>query len=80
MKKDQNVQTKIFRVTTVHGNHFSITIMPLDNKYPTDRTIVKDLQIKEIHEISHKIYIVDQTVKTINIETIKLEQKQLPTL
>ena len=48
--------------------------MPLDNNHPSDITIVDDLQIKKIQEISHKIDIVDQTVKAINIETIIHDQ------
>ena len=50
--------------------------MSLDNNHPTNITIVEDLQIKEIHVISHKIDIVDQTVKTINIEIIIQDQAQ----
>ena len=50
--------------------------MPLDNNEPTDITIVEDLQIKEKHENSHKIDIVDQTVKTIDIEIIIQDQIQ----
>ena len=38
---------------------------------------MKDLQTKKSYEISHKIEIVDQTVKTINIEIIILDQIQI---
>ena len=51
--------------------------MPLYNNHPTDITIVEELQIKEIHEITHKIDIVDQTIKTINIEAIIQDQTQI---
>ena len=68
MKKDQNSQTKSITVTIFQENHFLITITPLDNNHRTDITFVEDLQIKEIHKISDKIDIVDQTVKTISIK------------
>ena len=51
--------------------------MPLDNNHPTVITIVEDLQIKEIRNISHKIDRVDQTVKIINIEIIFEDQTQI---
>ena len=51
--------------------------MPLDNNHPPDITIMEDLQTKEIHKISHKIDIVDQTVKTIDIEIIIQDQTQI---
>ena len=51
--------------------------MPLDNNHPTVITIVENLQLKEIHETSHKLDIVDQTVKTINIEIISEDQTQI---
>ena len=51
--------------------------MPLDNNYATDITIVEDLQIKKIHKISHKTDIIDQTVKTIDIELIIQDQIQV---
>ena len=54
-----------------------ITIMPLDNNQPKDITIVEDLQIKKIHKNSHKIDIVDQTVKTIDIEITIQDQIQI---
>ena len=50
--------------------------MSLDNNHPLDINIVEDLQIEEFHEISHKIDIFDQTVKTINIEIIIQDQTQ----
>ena len=59
-KKDQNLPKK-----NIHRsrNHFLITKVSLENNHPKDITIVEDLQTKKIHEIFHKIDIVDQTVK-----------------
>ena len=51
--------------------------MSLDNNHHTDITIVEDLRIKEIHEISHRIDIVNQTVKTIHIKIIFPDQIQI---
>ena len=48
--------------------------MSLDNNHPKGMTIVEDLQIKEIHEISQKIDIVDQTVdQTLFLELWGIE-------
>ena len=63
-------------VTIVQENHFLITIIPLDKNHPTEKTIAEDLQMKEFHEISHKLDIVDQTVRTINIERTIQDQTQ----
>ena len=67
MKKDQNLPNK-----NIHSNKSSgkplLTIIPLENNHFTKITIAQDLHIEEIHKISHKIDIVDQTLKTINIE------------
>ena len=49
----------------------------LENNHSTDLTIVEDRQIKEIHEISHKIDIVDQTFKITSIEITFQDQTQL---
>ena len=55
---------------------------PLPDNYNTSRqqspyrTIAEDLQIEEIFEISHKIDIVGQTVKTINNEVNIQDQTQ----
>ena len=51
--------------------------MSLDNNHPTDITIVEDLQIKEIHEFSHTIEIVDQIVRTMDIKIIFQDQFQI---
>ena len=76
MKKDQTLPNKKFTVTTLQANHFLTIIMSLDSNHPTDITNVEDLRIKEFHEISHGIDIVDQTVKTIDIEIIIQDQIQ----
>ena len=57
-------------------NQFLVSIIPLDNNQPTDITIAKDLQIKETHEISLRIDIDDQTLRTINIESTIRDQTQ----
>ena len=51
--------------------------MSVDNNHPTDKTILEDLQIKEFHETSHKIDMVDQTVKIVKIEIIIQHQTQV---
>ena len=74
-KKTKINQTKTFTVIIVQENHSLITIIPLDNNYQKI-TIAEVLQIKETHDISHKIDIVDQTVKTINIEIVIQDETQ----
>ena len=66
---------KTFTVTKFQENRSLITIIPLDNHHFNEITIAEDLQ-KKIHEISHKIDLVDQTVKTINIEITIQDQTQ----
>ena len=66
----------LMTVTKVPEIHSPITIKPLDNNHSTDITLAEDLQIKEIHEISQKRDVVDQTVRTINIETTIQDQTQ----
>ena len=63
MKKANIYQTKTFTATKVQENHFLIIIIPLNKNHPTDITIREDLQIEEFHKFSHKIDMVDQTVK-----------------
>ena len=63
MKKDQNFQTKTFIVTTALVNHFQIIQITQETNHPIILVIEVDHQNKEIHEISHKIDIVDQIVK-----------------
>ena len=50
--------------------------MSLDNNLLTKITTAEDIEIEKIHEISHKRHIVDQTVKTINIERFIQDQTQ----
>ena len=78
-KRDTWKKTKIYHAKTfitiiVQENHFQITIIPLDDNQFTEITTTEDLQINEIHEISHKTDIVDQTVKTINTELVIQDQ------
>ena len=56
------------------GNYSLITIIPLENSHLTEITTAENLQIEEIHKVSHKVDIVDQTVKTINVEIIIQDQ------
>ena len=76
MKKDENLANKNIHITKNWENHFLIIILPPENKHPADNTIAEDVQLKEIHEVSHKIDIVDQTVRTIIIETTFQDQTQ----
>ena len=72
MKETRNYQTKTFTLLIVHENHSQITIITVNINHLSGITTAEDLQIEEIHKISHKIDIVDQTVKTTKIEiTIK---------
>ena len=73
----KSTKQKLFTVTTFQANHYLTIIMPLDNNLPTDITIVENLQIKETHEISHRIDTVDETVKTIDIKIIIQDQIQI---
>ena len=73
-KKTKIYQTKTFTATIVQENHSLITIIPLDNNHLTEITIAEDLQIKEFQKNSHKIDIVDQTVKLISLEIIIQDQ------
>ena len=78
MKKDQNLPNK-----NVHSNNSSGK--PLPDKYNNSRHglpyrsifIDVNLQIKEIHEISHRIDKVDLTVKMTSIETTTQDQIQI---
>ena len=85
-KRSKSTQQKLSIVKKIHEskkssrskkNHFQITLITLDNNHLTDLTIEGDLHIKEIHKISHKIDIVDQTIEAINIEITT--QDQIPT-
>ena len=67
-KKTKIYQAKTFTIIIAQENHFQITIIPPDNNHLTEISTAEDLRIKENHKLSHKKDIVDQTVKTINIE------------
>ena len=75
--KQKLQHSQLFTVTTFQANHYLTIIMPLDNNLPTDITFVENLQIKETHEISHRIDTVDETVKTIDIKIIIQDQIQI---
>ena len=57
-------------------NHFQINQIIQETNHPITLVIELDLQNKEIHEISHKIDIVDQIVKIISVETTIHDQIQ----
>ena len=80
IKKTKVYETKTFTERIVQEKHFLTHLMSLENNHPTDMTIVEDLQIKEVHVVSHKVDIVDQTVKTTNIEIIIQDQTQTETI
>ena len=62
-------QPKIYIVITALVNHSHIIQTIQETNHLIILVIEADHQNKEIHEISHKIDIVDQIVKIINIET-----------
>ena len=55
-------------VKIIQENHFHLTQITLQNNHLIIRIIEDDPQTKEIHEISYKTDIVDQTVEIISIE------------
>ena len=59
---------KKYRKITALENHFQATRTTRETNHHITQIIEVDLQNKEIHEISHKIDIVDQIVKLTNIE------------
>ena len=69
-------QTKIYIVTAALVNHFQIIQIIQETNHLILLVLQVDLQNKEIHEISHKIDIVDQIVKLISIETTIHDQIQ----
>ena len=69
MKQDQNLPSKNDIVTTALENHFQILQIIQETNHLIDLVIEVDHQNKEIHEVSHKIDIVDQIVKIFSIET-----------
>ena len=68
IKKTKFYRTKTYIVTTALVNHFQIIQNTQETNHPIILVIEVDQQNKEIHEISHKIDIVDQIVKTISME------------
>ena len=75
-KKTRINQLKTFKVIIIQENHSQITRIPLENNHLTEISTAGDLQIEETHKFPVKIDIVDQTVKTNNIETIIQDQTQ----
>ena len=75
-KKTKLYQTKIYIVKTALENHFQIIQIIQETNHFITLVIEVDRQNKEIHEISHKIDIVDQIVKIISIETTTHDQIQ----
>ena len=76
MKKIKIYPTKIFIVLIVQENHFQITQITLNDNHLLIRIIEDDHQTKDIHKISHKTDIVDQTVQIISNEiTIQAQFK-----
>ena len=76
MEKYQKLPNK-----NIHRNKSSGKLIPDNYIISRQHSLYRcnyreDLQIKEIHEISHKTDIVDQTVRTINIETTIQDQTQ----
>ena len=76
MKKHQNLPNKTYIVTTALVNHFQITQITQETNHPIILVIEVDHQNKGVHEISHKIDIVDQIVKIISIEITIHDQIQ----
>ena len=69
MKKIKIYQTKIYIVITTLVNHSRINQIIQETNNLIIQVMKADHQNKEIHEISHKIDIVDQIVKILIIET-----------
>ena len=69
MKKDQNLPNK-----NIHSNNSSGKPLPYNSNYSRNQSLYNssyrgDHQDKDIHEISHKIDIVDQIAKITSIKT-----------
>ena len=76
MKKDQNLPNK-----NIHSNNSSGKPLPNNSNHsrtnhPIILVIDVDHKKKEVHEISHKIDIVDQIVETIKLEITNHDQIQ----
>ena len=68
MKKTKSYQTKRCIKITALENHFQIIQTIQEINHLITQAIEADHQNELIHEMSHKIDIVDQIVKTISIE------------
>ena len=73
-------QTKTYIVTIALENHSQIAQTIQEINHPITLTTDVDHQIKEIHEIPHKIDIVDHTVKITIIEIFIHDQTQTDTI
>ena len=69
-------QTKKYIVITALVNHSQIIQITQETNHPITLVIEVDHQNNETHEISHKIYIVDQLAKITSIETTSHDQIQ----
>ena len=76
MKKDQNLPNKIKHSNNSSVNHFQVTQITQEINHHITQVIEVDRPNEEIHEISHKIDIVDQIAKIISIETTIHDQIQ----
>ena len=79
-KKIKVYQTKTFLVILVQEKNSLLTITALANNHLINLFIEEDLQLKEIHKKSHKIYTADQIVKIISIEITIQDQIQKETI
>ena len=67
MKKDQNLPKKIYIVITVQENNFQATQITQEINHHITEVIEVDHPNEVIHEISHKIDIIDQIAKITKI-------------
>ena len=79
MKKGQNLHNKNIHSKNISGKPLPPIYITSSQQSPYRNNFHGRSPDQKIHENSHKIDIVDQTVKTINIETIikiiKLKEK-----
>ena len=69
MKKDQNLPNKNIHSNNSSGKQPQIIQITQETNHPITLVIEVDRQNKEIHDISHKIDIVDQIAKITSIES-----------
>ena len=67
MKKDQNLPKKLYIVISVQENHFRTTQITQEINHNFTQVIEVDHPNEEIHEIPHKIDIIDQIAKITKI-------------